>query len=89
VTALRPLLAEIGRVYAPFLLANAAALERGSELVECVIDGRPWTQRPFPYQRKCLKWLREAWDALGAVDGAAARKAIEGTGCEALFARQS
>jgi glutathione S-transferase len=84
-SALRPLLAEIGRVYAPFLVANAAALDRGADLVECVIDGRPWTQRPFPYQRKCLHALREAWDALGAADRAAARRAIDGTGCEALF----
>jgi glutathione S-transferase len=86
--ALRPLLAEIGRVYAPFLLANADALARGADAVECTIDGQPWTQQPFPYQRKCLGWLREAWDALGAGDQAAARGAIEGTGCEALFDRK-
>ena len=85
VTALRPLLAEVGRVYAPFLLANAAALERGADVVECTIDGRPWTQRPFPYQRKCLQWLREELAALSARDGAAARAAIDGTGCETLF----
>ena len=23
------------------------------------IDGRPWVQQPFPYQGKCLQWLRE------------------------------
>lgn len=86
-TALRPLLVEIGRVYAPFLVANAAALERGADVVECTIDGRSWTQQPFPYQRKCLQWLREAWDALGPGDGVAARQAIAGTGCEVLFAR--
>ena len=51
---LRALLGEVGRVYAPFLLANADALARGAEHVECTIDGRPWVQRPFPYQGKCL-----------------------------------
>ena len=85
VTALRPLLAEIGRVYAPFLLANAAALERGADVVECTIDGRPWRQRPFPYQRKCLQWLREEAEALSPRDRAGARAAIDGTGCETLF----
>jgi glutathione S-transferase len=84
--ALRPLLTEIGRVYAPFLLANAAALDRGASSVECTIDGRPWTQQAFPYQRKCLQWLREAWERLGAADRGAAREAIERTGCEVLFA---
>lgn len=85
-TALRPLLTEIGRVYAPFLVANAAALDRGASNVECAIDGRPWKQQTFPYQRKCLQLLRESWEALGAGDRAAARAIVGGTGCEALFA---
>ena len=54
------LLAELGRVYVPFLLANAGALERGAEPVECTIDGRPWVQRPFPYQGKCLAGCAKA-----------------------------
>jgi len=84
--ALGPLLAEIGRVYAPFLRANAAALEHGAEQVECTIDGRPWRQRPFPYQGKCLRWLREAHAALVADDRAAVDALLAGTGCEALVA---
>ena len=82
---LRALLAEVGRVYVPFLLANAAALERGAEQVECVIDGRPWTQRPFPYQRKCLHWLREGYAALAGEDRVAVDGLLAGTGCAPLF----
>ena len=82
---LRALLAEVGRVYVPFLLANAAALARGAEKVECVIDGRPWTQRPFPYQGKCLRWLREDYAALAEEDRAAVDALLAGTGCEPLF----
>src|SRR5262249_4476060 len=85
--ALYPLLTDIGLVYTPSLLANAASLVRGSDTVECPIAGRPRTQRPFPSQRKCMQWLREAWDALAPADLAAARAMIAGTGCEALFAR--
>jgi glutathione S-transferase len=85
--ALRPLLTEIGRVYAPFLVANAAALERGASAVECTIDGRPFTQQPFPYQRKCLQWLRDAWESIGADDRVAARDILAGTGCEGLLGR--
>ena len=50
------------------------------------IDGRPWTQRPFPYQRKCLEWLRTAWQELGSGDQAAVRRVLDGTGCEPLLA---
>ena len=82
---LRALLAEVGRVYAPFLLANARALERGAERVECEIDGRAWVQKPFPYQGKCLAWLREQHAALAPADRACVASLLEGTGCEALL----
>jgi glutathione S-transferase len=83
----RALLAEVGPVYVPFLLANARALERGSDRVECTIDGRPWAQRPFPYQQKCLAWLREGRDALAPRDRDRLDGVVEGTGCEPLFGR--
>lgn len=82
---LRALLAEVGRVYAPFLLANAAALAAGRERVECEIDGRPWVQKPFPYQGKCLRWLREQYVALGGGDRAWVDALLDGTGCETLL----
>jgi glutathione S-transferase len=85
-TLLRPLLTEIGRVCMPFLLANAEALDRGADAVACTIDGRPWTQRPFPYQRKCLQALRDAFGALAPDDRWAASALLAGTGCEALTA---
>lgn len=86
VAALRPLLDEIGRVYAPFLLANAAALAGGAEQVDCEIDGRRWVQKPFPYQGKCLVWLREGRAALAPADRAALDEILAGSGCERLFA---
>ncbi len=81
----RALLREIGRVYAPFLLANAEALARSATRVECEIDGQPWTQKPFPYQGKCLAWLREGRAALTPVDRNALDAILTGTGCDALF----
>ncbi|MEN8162157.1 MAG: glutathione S-transferase N-terminal domain-containing protein [Myxococcota bacterium] len=81
----RGLFVEVGRVYAPFLLANADAIGRGAEQVECTIDGRPWVQKPFPYQGKCLMWLREGYAALAPSDRATVDAFLAGTGCEALF----
>jgi glutathione S-transferase len=82
---LQALLAEVGRVYAPFLLANADALACGAAEVTCTIDGRPWRQRPFPYQAKCLQWLRADHVALGPADRRAVEDILRGTGCERLF----
>lgn len=79
------LLPEIGRTYAPFLLANNAALEAGDETFDCVIDGHPYSQGTFVYQRKCLAWLREQHAALGAADRSAVDALLAGTGCEVLF----
>jgi glutathione S-transferase len=84
--SLRALFAEVGRVYAPFLLANADALALGAEQVECAIDGRPWVQKPFPYQGKCLQWLREGHAALASGDRKVVDRVLSGSGSEALFA---
>ncbi len=83
---LRAILAEVGRVYAPFLLANAAALASGADKVACTIDGATWEQKPFPYQAKCLRWLRESRERLAPADRAWVDGVLAGTGCEALFA---
>jgi glutathione S-transferase len=81
----RAILAEVGRAYAPFLTANAAAVASGAEQVECRVDGRPWVQAPFRYQAKCLAWLREGRAALGVSDRADLDAILAGTGCEVLF----
>lgn len=85
VAAIRPFLIEIGRVYAPFLLANARALASRASEVRCEIDGRAWVQQPFPYQGKCLKWLREARQALSAADREFVDAALESTGADEIF----
>jgi hypothetical protein len=83
---LRPLLAEVGRVYVPFLLANAAALAAGASEVRCGVGGRPWVQAPFPYQAKCLAALRATYAALPSGPRAAVDALLAGTGCEPLVA---
>lgn len=85
--ALHELLSEIGRTYAPFLIANAEAVQSGAENVETIIDGRKWRQPPFPYQAKCLVALREAHEALSADSQSRVNTLLTGTGCEMLFGK--
>jgi glutathione S-transferase len=82
---LAALLTEIGRVYTPVMLANAEAVLGGAEQVEAVVDGKPWTQSPFPYQAKCLVWLREARAALAPPDREQVDGLLAPTGCLPLF----
>jgi glutathione S-transferase len=79
------LLNEIGRVYAPFLIANAQAAARGRKEFETHIDGQLWAQPVFPYQIKCLETLRSARDSLSAENRNALDSVLAGTGCEVLF----
>ncbi len=89
--ALGALLAEIGRVYAPVLLANARALHSSKTKAgpgaafETTVDGKAWTQPVFPYQGKCLAALRREFAALDADAARAVRHILDGSGCEALL----
>lgn len=82
---LRAFFVEIGRVYAPFLLANARALASHAAQVEAEIDGGQWIQQPFPYQGKCLKWLRETRSALSGADRGFVDDYLAGSGCDRLW----
>ena len=75
----------VGRTYAPFLLANDAAIAAGDETFSRVIDGHGYSQGTFVYQRKCLAWLREQHASLSPSDRAAVNAMLAGTGCEVLF----
>ena len=83
--SLTGVLNEIGRVYAPALLANARARQAGDQNWEADIDGCLWTQQTFPYQVKCLQWIREAYNALADADRARVDSVLAGTGCEVLL----
>lgn len=83
---LTAILQEIGRIYAPYLFANAQAVSSGADKVRTTLDGKPWEQNPFSYQVKCLSWLREEYAALESADQKAIDAVLAGTGAESLFA---
>lgn len=69
---LEPLLHdEVGAIFFPWTVANAAALAAGQPEVSVVLDGRPFTQEPQKYHAKSLAALRARYAALpdrGALD---------------------
>ncbi len=78
-------LREVGRVYVPVLIANAKALMSDEKEMETEIDSRHWVQPAFPYQGKCLQWIREEFAKLSADDQVVVRDIFDGSGCEPLF----
>jgi hypothetical protein len=83
--SLTELLAELGRCYVPVMLANAKAIDKGLDTVETRVDDIPWVQQPFPYQAKCLQWVRMEYARLDTDDRSRVDGILKGTGCEALF----
>ena len=77
---LHALLEEIGRIYLPYLRANAAAVMAGADQMESEIDGQVWMQNPFPYQAKCLQWILETYQALGEQNTSDVNRLLNGTG---------
>jgi glutathione S-transferase len=82
---LKALMAEIGRVYPPVMLANARALLSGANAVEGEVDGARWTQPPFAYQGKCLQWLRQSYGTLPNSARETIDPVLKSSGCDALF----
>jgi hypothetical protein len=80
------LLAEIGRVYPPVMLANAAAVVAGAAEVTAEVDGQAWTQQPFPYQAKCLQWLRRSRGELSDAARVRIDAILTAAGLAGLFA---
>ena len=85
--SVRSILAEIGRTYVPVMLANGEALDRGESQMETEVAGQPWEQEAFPYQGKCLQWLRIEFARLSQEDRSDLMAILDGSGCEALVHR--
>jgi glutathione S-transferase len=86
-STLKALLTEIGRTYVPVMLANTEAFDKGLDKVETIVESKEWVQEPFPYQAKCLQWLRIEYAKLDFEDRSRVDVMLSGTGCERLLAK--
>jgi glutathione S-transferase len=81
-------LQQVGEIYMPFLLANAAAIAAGEDSFHITAMGLPYTQGVFKYQVKCLADLRARYAALDAHARARIDPLLAQTGClEALLSQ--
>jgi glutathione S-transferase len=73
---------QVGRLFLPWTLANAAALAGGAEEFSVELDGKRWTQKPQKYHAKSLRVLR---DKYAAAAGDAVDRVLERAGCLAAL----
>ena len=80
-SALKGLLKIAGNTYFPFLLANAAAFEKGEPTFSVTLLGQTYTQGSFRYQQRCLWDLREAYKKLDIAAKAKLDPILDEAGC--------
>ena len=55
---------EMSTSYVPTMIANKKAIEESSDEWEIDLDKGKWKQKSFPYQAKCLAWIKEEYEKL-------------------------
>ncbi|MEM7408299.1 MAG: glutathione S-transferase N-terminal domain-containing protein [Pseudomonadota bacterium] len=76
-----------GEIYLPYLDANATALASGRDHFTTKLAGHEYGQAPFRYQAKCLRELRQRYQALSAQTRARIGPALDATDCLPLLER--
>lgn len=83
-STLMPLLEQqVGHLFLPWTLANAAAIADGREEFTVALNGRAWTQKPQKYHAKSLRALRDTYAAVA--DKRALDAILERAGCLAAL----
>jgi hypothetical protein len=81
----REMLGLVGNYYLPYLAANAAAADRGEEIMDISLQGNSIRQQMSRYQVKCLDWLREEWAAMSLTDRKKITSILVETNCIGFF----
>jgi hypothetical protein len=67
---LMPLLKEeVGALFLPWTVANAAAIERGDKSFEMTLGGASWSQEPQKYHARALAEIRRKYAAAKSAPG--------------------
>jgi len=82
---LQDFLSEIGKTYVPTMLANEEAILDKKDSWDTKVLGKTWMQKSFPYQKKCLQWLRDEFNALSKAEQDDFLNILNGTNCEQIF----
>ena len=82
--SIHDLFKELAVSYVPTLIENHKAIKEGEKEWSVDLAGYPWKQKSFPYQAKCLDWIRDEFRVLDDVNQEKVLGFLTATNCQSL-----
>ena len=82
--SIQDLFKELAISYVPTMIENHKAIEEGEKEWSADLAGYPWKQKSFPYQAKCLDWIREEFKGLDNENQKKVIGFLTSTDCQSL-----
>ena len=82
--SIHELFKELSTSYVPTMIENHRAIENGEKEWSVDLAGYPWKQKSFPYQAKCLDWIREEFKNLDQANQEKVLNFLTANDCQSL-----
>ena len=82
--SIHDLFKELAVSYVPTLIENHKAIKEGEKEWSVDLAGYPWKQKSFPYQAKCLDWIRDEFKGLDNENQKKVLGFLVSTDCQSL-----
>ena len=82
--SIHELFKELSTSYVPTMIENHRAIGNSDKEWSVDLAGYPWKQKSFPYQAKCLDWIREEFQNLDQANQEKVLNFLTANNCQAL-----
>ena len=82
--SIHDLFKELSTSYVPTMIENHKAIKKGEKEWSVDLAGYPWKQKSFPYQAKCLDWIRDEFRNLDNENQEKVLNFLKATNCQSL-----
>ncbi len=82
--SIHDLFKELSTSYVPTMIENHKAINKGEKEWSVDLAGYPWKQKSFPYQAKCLDWIRDEFRNLDNENQEKVLNFLKATNCQSL-----
>ena len=82
--SIHELFKELSISYVPTMIENHRAIGNGEKEWSVDLAGYPWKQKSFPYQAKCLDWIREEFKNLDQENQEKVSNFLAANNCQSL-----